>query len=156
MLFINSLVKKLELWNWDDTWELFGFSFLLTFTIGVLWSVAMVIFFSGESRGYYMDSRAWWETDSRGRTVVLDSTTMQKNRITEFYVKENLSFSDDPMLFATFDAKEAQELFFKLTSQRMTQNLKTKSIAILFKELPFDEKINFLAQINMLKIGEMN
>lgn len=151
-----SLKKKFEMWNWDDTWELLGFSMLLTIAFGTLWGLAMVLFFSGESSGYYMDSRSWWERDAKGYIVVVDSTTMQKNRITEFYVKEKLDFEDDPILLATFDSKDAQELFFKLTSQRMTQNLKTKSIAILFKELPFDEKINFLAQINMLKIGEMN
>lgn len=151
-----SLNKKLQIWSWDDTWEFFGFSMLLTIAFGTLWGLAMVLFFSGESRGYYMDSRSWWERDANGRTVVVDSTTMQKNRITEFYVKEKLDFEDDPILLATFDSKDAQELFFKLTSQRMTQHLKTKSIAILFKELPFDEKIHFLSQINMINLTEMN
>lgn len=153
---LNSLVKKFGMWNWDDTWQLFGFFFLMTLAIGTLYGITMCVFFSGESQGFYIDSYARYETDSKGHYVVLDSTTMKKNRIVEFYVKEKLSFSSDPMLLQTYSAKEAQDLYFKLTSQKMSQQLKTQSISKLYGDLPFDEKIKFLSQIKMLNLETIN
>lgn len=150
------LFKNLELWDWDDTWELFGCTILITIAIGIFYGLMMCAFFSGESRGFYIDSSAWYERDAKGNYVILDSTTMQKNRIREYRVKEDLAFRGDPSYIRTFDQKEAQDLFFKLNSQKMVQQLKTQSISKLYGDLPFDEKIRFLTQIKMLNLGMVN
>jgi len=143
-------------WDWEDTWQFLAFSLLTTISVGFLWLAGMALFCSGESKGFYIDSSSWWERDVSGNYVVLDSTTMKKSRITAFYVRERLTFTDDPILLQTFDAKKAQDLYFKLSSQKMLQNFKTQSIAMLFKGLPLDEKIKFLSQINLLNLGVLN
>ena len=150
------LLQRFENWDWDDTWELFGCAMLLTLAIGISYGIIMCAFFSGESRGFYIDSSTWYEYDSKGKYVVLDSTTMQKNRIREYYVKENLAFTSDPSYLQTFDPKEAQDFYFKLTSQKMVQQIKTQSISKLYEDLPFDEKVKFLTLIKMINLETVN
>ncbi len=150
---IDSLLNKLSRWDWDDTWSCLGFAVLTTLSIGIFYGVGMHIFFGGENLGYYIDTYSYYEKTASRKYVVLDSTTMQRNKIIVFYVKANLRFSDDPILLLTRSANEAQDLFFKLTSQKISQNLRTQNIASLYESLPFDEKINFLTQIKMLKVG---
>lgn len=151
---IDSLLNKLSRWDWEDTWCLLGFAVVTTIAVGAFYALGMAIFFGGEVKGYYIDTYSYWEKDANYDYVVLDSTTMQKNEIVDFRVKANVSFGDDPTLLDTRSAKEAQELFFKLTSQRMSQHLRTQSISELYQDLPFDEKVNFLTQIKMLNVGE--
>ena len=150
------LLKKLELWNWSDTWELLGYLVFVTAAISIFYGITMAAFSSGESHGFYIETSSWYELNSKGRYVVLDSTTMQKNRIREYYVKENLAFTGDKTYLQTYDPKEAQDLYFKLTSQKMSQQLKTQSISKLYGDLPFNEKIKFLSQIKMLNLETIN
>lgn len=150
------LLQRLQNWQWEDSWELFGYSILLTFAIGIFYGLMMCMFFSGESRGFYIESKSFYEYNSNGRYVVLDSTTMQKNRIREFSVRENLAFTTDPSYLQTFDPKEAQAFYFKLTSQKMAQQIKTQSISKLYEDLPFDEKVKFLSLIKMINLETVN
>lgn len=149
---IDSFVNKLSRWDWEDTWALFGLAVATTIVVGVFYGLGMYMFGGGETRGYYIDTYSYYERDANYDYVVLDSTTMQKNTIVNFSVKSDVSFSEDPIILKTRDAKEAQDLFFKLTSRKMSQHLRTQSIAELYQDLPFDEKVEFLSQIKMLNI----